>query len=111
MTDYISVATTTDSVANARQIAGVLLDGRLAACVQISAPIESRYWWQGEIESATEWRLTIKTRAALFDDLCSAIRAVHPSSVPQILALPIVAGNRDYLAWIDEVTAPPAPRK
>lgn len=108
MTDYISVATTTDSEANARQIAGALLDGHLAACVQISAPIESRYWWQGKIETTTEWRLTIKTRAALFDDLSSAIRTVHPYSVPQILALPIVAGNRDYLAWIDEVTTPPA---
>jgi periplasmic divalent cation tolerance protein len=106
MTDYISVATTTDSEANARQIAGALLDGRLAACVQISAPIESRYWWQGKIETAREWRLTIKTRAALFDDLSSAIRAVHPYSVPQILALPFVAGNRDYLAWIDEATTP-----
>jgi periplasmic divalent cation tolerance protein len=106
MTDYISVATTTDSEDNARRIASALLNDHLAACVQISAPIESRYWWQDKIETAQEWHLTIKTRATLFDDLSTAIRAVHPYSVPQILATPIVAGNRDYLAWLDESTTP-----
>jgi|ERR1700693_2212424 len=107
MTDYISVTTTTNSEANAREIADAILADNLAACIQISAPIESRYWWKGEIETTREWRLTIKTRASLFDDLSSAIRAVHPYSVAQILATPVVAGDRDYLAWIDEVTAPP----
>jgi periplasmic divalent cation tolerance protein len=107
MTEYISVVTTTGSEGNAQQIASAALENRLAACVQISAPIESRYWWQGKIETAQEWRLTIKTRTTLFDDLTAAIRAVHPYSVPQILALPVVAGNRDYFAWIDEVTTPP----
>jgi len=108
MTDYISVVTTTDTEANARLIASDVLDNHLAACVQISGPIESRYWWEGKIETAQEWRLTIKTRTTLFDDLSDAIRAVHPYSVPQILALPIVAGNRDYLGWLDAATTPPA---
>jgi len=107
MTDYISVVTTTDTEANARLIASDVLDNRLAACVQISGPIESRYWWLDKLETVQEWRLTIKTRTTLFDDLAATIRAVHPYSVPQILALPIVAGNRDYLAWIDEVTTAP----
>jgi periplasmic divalent cation tolerance protein len=106
--DYISVVTTTDTEANARLIASAVLDNHLAACVQIFGPIESRYWWEGKIETAQEWRLTIKTRTVLFDDLSSAIRAVHPYSVPEILALPVVAGNRDYLACLDAATAPPA---
>lgn len=107
MIDYISVVTTTDSAVNAQKIASDVLDNHLAACVQISGPIESRYWWEGKIETAQEWRLTIKTRTALFDDLSTAIRAVHPYAVPQILALPVIAGNRDYLAWLDAATAPP----
>jgi len=110
MTDYISVATTTDSETSAQRIAGAVLADHLAACVQISAPIESRYWWHGEVETAREWRVTIKTRTSLFDDLSSAIRAVHPYKVAQILATPIVAGDRDYLAWIEEVTTPPGSR-
>ncbi len=105
MTDYISVQTTTDSEENAQKISRALLDAHLAACVQISAPIESSYRWKGKLETAREWRLTIKSRRPLFTKLEEAIRAVHPYSTPQILALPIVEGNRDYLSWIDEVTS------
>jgi periplasmic divalent cation tolerance protein len=105
MTEYISVTTTTDDARCAERIADLLLEARLAACVQTDAPITSRYWWQGKLEVSIEWRLTIKTRRALFAALEVAIRSVHTYTTPQILATPIVDGNDDYLAWIAEVTA------
>ena len=108
----ISIACTTDSEANAQTLAQGLLEARKAACVQISAPIESRYWWEGKIETAREWRLTIKTASRLFEDCAALIRKLHPYSTPQILATPIVAANPDYLEWMEAVLSgnrPPWP--
>jgi periplasmic divalent cation tolerance protein len=101
--EFVSVASTTDSEENAHVIARTLLDAHLAACVQISSPIQSSYWWQGKLETAREWRLTIKTSGRLFPLVEAAIRRVHAYSTPQILATPIVAGNRDYLDWMNDV--------
>jgi periplasmic divalent cation tolerance protein len=106
MSEYISVTTTTDSHESAGQIARTLLEARAAACVQISAPIESHYWWEGRIEFSREWHLTIKTRAALFSEIERTILALHPYTAPQILATPISLGNAAYLAWLDEATEP-----
>jgi periplasmic divalent cation tolerance protein len=100
--DFISVTTTTDNEASAQSIARALLEARLAACVQISSPIESGYCWEGKIETSREWRLTIKTSAKLFPQVEAAIRQAHPYSTPQILAIPIIAGNQDYLGWLRE---------
>jgi len=105
MSEYISVTTTTDSHENAERVARLLLEARVAACVQISAPIDSHYWWEGRIESSPEWRLTIKTRAALFPDVERTIASIHPYTVPQVLATPIAFGNSAYLAWLEEATA------
>ncbi len=101
---YLSLTTTTDSRDAAERVALAVLQPRYAACVQIEGPLESRYWWQGRLESAQEWRCTIKLRAARFGAAEAAIRAVHPYATPQIVAVPIVAGGADYLTWIDEVT-------
>jgi len=106
MSEHISVTTTTDSQESAERIARALLEARAAACVQICAPIESHYRWEGRIESSREWRLTIKTRAALFPDVEHLIASIHPYTVPQVLAVPIAFGNSAYLAWLDEATAP-----
>jgi len=105
MTEHISVTTTTDSAESAQSIAQHLLETHLAGCVQISAPIESHYWWEGRIEFAREWRLTIKTRAALLPDVQRSIAAVHPYKTPQILATSIVWGDAGYLQWLDDATA------
>ena len=86
---------------DAQAIARALVEKRLAACVQIIGPITSTYWWQGEIETAEEWLCLIKTRADLFEQVEAAIKEVHPYDVPEILAVPVVAGSEDYLAWLD----------
>ncbi|APZ93750.1 divalent-cation tolerance protein CutA [Fuerstiella marisgermanici] len=105
MTNLIQVHTTASSEEEAGRIADALLAQELAACVQISGPIKSRYRWQGQLEQATEWMCVAKTRADLFDAVESAIRDVHSYDQPEILATAIVAGAQGYLDWVNEVTA------
>ena len=101
MTETVQVITTTGTKPDAHAIARAVVENRLAACVQVIGPITSTYWWQGEIETAEEWLCLIKTRADLFEQLEAAIKEVHPYDVPEILAVPVVAGSEDYLAWLD----------
>lgn len=85
----------------------MLVEKRLAGCVQVVGPITSTYWWQGRIEQAEEWQCIVKSRQDLFDALAEAIWAGHPYDVPEILAIPVVAGGKDYLAWLGgELIAP-----
>ena len=93
--------TTTESRKDAEKIAEFLVEKRLAACVQIFGPIASVYWWEGRTEKANEWFCLIKTARALYEDVESAIRKVHPYKVPEVLAVPVVAGSKDYLSWLD----------
>ena len=104
MTDIIEVRTTTDSIEGAHQIADALISKRLAACVQVSGPITSTYWWQGTIERAQEWVCTAKTRKALYQQVEEAIRTHHTYETPEILAVDIVDGNADYLRWVEQET-------
>jgi periplasmic divalent cation tolerance protein len=104
MADYIEVHTAIDSREGAQKIADTLVSRRLAACVQVSGPITSTYWWQGKMEQAEEWLCTAKTRRELYDQLEQAIREVHTYEVPEILAVKIVAGNADYLNWLSQET-------
>jgi len=73
------VSVSCGSADEAERVVDVLLDGRLAACVQVVGPVTSCYWWQGAREVATEWVCVIKTRAALVDAVASAVRSVRPS--------------------------------
>ncbi len=100
---YIVVLITAPSRDVGRQIADTLLDKKLVACVNIIAPIESRYLWKGERCTDEEVLLLAKTRADLFAaQLVPTVKAIHPYEVPEIIALPILMGAADYLAWIDE---------
>lgn len=109
MPELLQVITTAPTQGDARQIAQLVVARRLAGCAQILGPIESTYWWHGTIETAPEWLCLIKSRADLFDDLAAAIRAIHPYQTPEILAVPIVAGAADYLAWLrGELRSAPA---
>ncbi|MDB5454090.1 MAG: divalent-cation tolerance protein CutA [Caulobacteraceae bacterium] len=103
MTGAIVVSTTAGSAKEAEAIADVLLEQRLAACVQM-IPIESRYAWQGEVARASEVLLLVKTQAPLFDKVAAAIRAVHSYETPEIIATTVSAGSADYLRWIADST-------
>lgn len=85
----------------AEAIAKVLVESQLAACVSFT-PIHSIYTWQGEIHSESEWQLIIKTDLAKFDLLATKVREIHSYEVPEIIAIPILAGNPPYLQWISE---------
>ncbi len=100
----VIVLVTTDSEEEAQRIASTLLKERKAACVNIVPEINSFFWWQGKIDSADESLLIIKTRAALLDDVVSLVKANHHYQVPEVIALPVVGGNPDYLNWIDGET-------
>lgn len=106
MTHYIQVQTTLPTAEGARALARKLVERRLAACVQISGPVESVYWWQGQIDASSEWRLTAKSRTDLFPKLEAAIREDHPYAVPEILAQAILAGLPEYLEWLHHELAP-----
>jgi len=101
MTDFVQVITTTETKADAQAIANALVEQRLAGCVQIVGPITSTYWWAGKIETAEEWLCLIKSRRDLYAALERAIREVHPYDVPEILAVPVIAGSKAYLEWLD----------
>ncbi len=104
MADYIQVVTTTERREDAERIGRALVEERLAACVQVAGPITSTYRWQGKIETAQEWQCWAKSRRDLYDRIERAIRRLHPYEVPEVLAMPIVAGSADYLAWLDAET-------
>ncbi|MGQ9502377.1 MAG: divalent-cation tolerance protein CutA [Anaerolineae bacterium] len=105
-TTYVVVLVTAPSREVGRQIANTLLERKLAACVNVIAPIESHYLWKGERCTDEEVLLLVKTRADVFaDQIVPTVRALHPYEVPEIIALPILIGSADYLAWIDESTS------
>lgn len=100
------VVTTLPDADAARILAALLIEQRLAACINILAPCTSVYRWQGRVETATEVPLLIKTSAGRYADLETAIRAHHPYELPEIVAVPIASGLPAYLAWVAEETSP-----
>jgi periplasmic divalent cation tolerance protein len=101
MPELIQVVTTLEHREDAERIARALVEQRLAACVQVVGPITSTYRWRGKIETAQEWQCWAKSRCNLYDEIEQAIRRLHPYEIPEILAVPIVAGSASYLAWLD----------
>ena len=89
----------------AQLVARTLIESRLAACVNLLPAVQSIYRWQGKIEEATEITLLIKTTSQHYDSLQQVIVKLHPYDVPEIIAIPIVAGYAPYLKWIATETA------
>lgn len=107
MTEFnqVVILATVDSHEEANRIADTLLDRRRVACVNIVPGVHSRFWWEGEPDTSQELLLIIKTRASLVDEVVSLVKSIHSYEVPEVIALPIVGGNPDYLKWIDTETA------
>ncbi|SCF50019.1 divalent cation tolerance protein [Micromonospora matsumotoense] len=108
MADYqhAQAVTTTDSRDAAEALARSAVEARVAACAQVSGPISSTYWWEGQVENAEEWYVVFKTTAERYAALEEHIREHHTYDVPEVVLLPILAGNPAYLAWVSEETAP-----
>ncbi len=107
MKEFIQVITTTASREDADRISRRLVETRLAACVQIIGPITSIYRWKGRIETAGEWLCLIKSRWERYGSIERTIRSLHTYEIPEIIAVPVNAGSRDYLEWLgNELTAP-----
>lgn len=101
---YCQVQVTAASAEEADRLGRLAVEGRLAACAQVSGPIDSTYRWEGEITSATEWVCTLKTTADRVPSLTTALRAAHSYQVPEILVSDVNGGDPDYLAWLEAQT-------
>jgi len=100
MTNAVLGMVTCSSRGEAQKIAKAVLTKKLAACVNIIGDLDSRYWWRGRLESARECLLLIKTTRTRVRAVTTAVKAAHTYEVPEVIFLPIVAGERRYLKWI-----------
>jgi len=100
-TESVVLIVTVADAEEARRIAEVLLKQRKAASVNIVPKVNSLFWWRGKINSAEENLLIVKTKTPLLNEVIKLVKENHSYEIPQIIALPIVGGNQDYLAWID----------
>jgi periplasmic divalent cation tolerance protein len=105
MTEKIVVFSNCGSEEEARRIARSLVEARVAACVNIVPGIQSIYQWKGAVQEDSEWMLVIKSTRSLFDQLSAELRKIHSYQVPEVLAIPVVAGSQEYLEWLDRETA------
>jgi len=103
--NHVVVFVTAGSQEEAQSIADTLLERRKAACVNIVPGVRSHFRWEGKLETDQEVLLIIKTRASLVDELVDLVKSIHSYEVPEVIALPVVGGNQDYLEWVDEEVA------
>jgi periplasmic divalent cation tolerance protein len=99
--NYCAILVSAGSQSEAEKIANVLVKSQLAACVSL-VPITSIYTWQEKLHQEQEWQLIIKTELTLFSAIALKIQELHSYEVPEIIALPLVAGSKSYLQWISE---------
>lgn len=103
MAEYAVAFVTTSGDEESRKIAQVLLDKKLAACVNIVPQIESLFIWEGKLDSDKESLMIIKTTKAMVSELIEEVRKNHSYEVSETICLPIIQGNEPYLRWISEV--------
>jgi len=102
MSDTIVVFTIFAQKTEAQEMGMLLLKKRLIACAQVSGPTDSFYWWKGKIEHAEEYKLVMKSRSSLWQELEKEIRLFHPYDVPEILAVPATEVSKDFEQWLLE---------
>ena len=106
MSEPCSVQVTTATADEAALLGRLAVDGRLAACAQVAGPVTSTYRWGDEVTCSTEWVCTLKTTTARVEQLTELVRRHHSYELPEIVAVPIVAGDPEYLAWIEAESTP-----
>jgi uncharacterized protein involved in tolerance to divalent cations len=104
--DLIEVRVAVPDAATAQALARSLVEVRLAACAQVLGPMTSTYWWEGEVETAQEHLLLLKTTRAQLDPICERVRAEHPYDNPEVLAVPVAGAAPPYAAWLRESVSP-----
>ena len=104
MSDPLVVFVTCGSEEEGLKIANALVEGHLAACVNLISPIRSIYRWEGKIWDEKEWLLIIKTQKQRFEALEKKVKSLHSYSVPEIISLAILEGSPSYLSWLEEMT-------
>jgi periplasmic divalent cation tolerance protein len=102
VTPYVVAFVTVASAREGSRLARTLVQEKLAACVNVAPGLESHYRWKGKVESARERLLIIKTRRSKARTLVRRVRALHSYTVPEVIFMPILEGNNDYLKWIGE---------
>ena len=102
------VLTTVGSKEEGQKMARALVESHAAACVNLTGPVESVYWWQGKVENASEHLLIIKTTADAVERIRDIITQLHSYELPELITLKIDAGSRAYLDWIAECVSWPA---
>lgn len=101
---HIVVFITCPNKKEAEHIGCQLIKNKLAACVNILESLHSLFWWKGKVDRAKEVLLIVKTKSALFDKLVKKVKSLHSYQVSEIIALPIINGNKTYLKWINDST-------
>jgi len=97
---YVVLLITTATVEEAQRISKVLLEQRKIACVNIVPKVSSLFWWHDKLDSAEESLLIVKTKASLLNEIVPLVKEIHSYDIPELIALPIIGGNQDYLEWI-----------
>ena len=106
MTEFAVVLISASSESESEEIITTLLNKRLIACANLSSKTSSSYWWKGSIEKSDEFIITAKTRLSLVGKITEEVKIIHSYEVPEIIALPVLDGSRDYLEWLnDEITS------
>jgi periplasmic divalent cation tolerance protein len=99
---YIVLLITTATAEEAQRISRVLLEQKKVACVNILPRINSLFWWQGKLDSAKESLLIVKTKASQLSEIVPLVKEIHSYDIPELIALPIIGGNQDYLEWMEK---------
>ena len=104
MSDAVVILVTTPTIDEARKIGNALVEEKLIACANIIPQVESIFYWQDKVCNEKEALMVIKTKKKLIEKIIKRVKALHSYTVPEVIALPIIKGSKDYIKWVKEVT-------